>query len=127
MSAKILLLQDAVHLPSFGGGNKANRLMMRELAALGFECEVLAKLPSPERFRAGPFSLAALSARGVAVRKDGGERLSYRHEGVKVTAVDLASPEAVTRIDDFVVRAQPDWILVSDDHRAIFLERALRC
>lgn len=127
MSAKILLLQDAVHLPSLGGGNKANRLLMRELAALGFECAVLARRPSPERLRAGPFSYAALAARGVAVKKavDGG--FSYRHEGVEVTAMDLAAPDAVARVGDFVERAKPDWILVSDDHQAIFLEPALHC
>jgi glycosyltransferase involved in cell wall biosynthesis len=127
MSAKILLLQDAVHLPSFGGGNKANRLLLRELAALGFECTVLARLPSPERLRAGPFSLAALAARGFAVRKDGDGGLSYRHEGVEVTALDLASPDALADVGNIVERAQPDWILVSDDHQATFLEAALRC
>ena len=127
MSAKILLLQDAVHLPSFGGGNKANRLLMRELAALGFECTVLARLPSPERLRAGPFTLAALAARGVAVRKDGDGGLSYRHGGVEVAAMDLASPDALARVGDIVERAQPDWILVSDDHQAVILEAALRC
>ena len=127
MSAKILLLQDAVHLPSFGGGNKANRLLMRELAALGFECTVLARLPSPERSRAGPFSLAALAARGVTVRKGGDGGLSYRHEGVEVTAMDLTLPDALARVGDIVERAQPDWILVSDDHQAVFLELALRC
>jgi glycosyltransferase involved in cell wall biosynthesis len=127
MSAKILLLQDAVHLPSFGGGNKANRLLLRELAALGFECTVLARLPSAERLRAGPFSLAALAARGFAVRKDGDGGLSYRHEGVEVTALDLASPDALAHVGNIVERAQPDWILVSDDHQAAFLEAALRC
>jgi hypothetical protein len=127
MRAKILLLQDAVHLPSFGGGNKANRLLMRELAALAFECTVLARLPSPERLRAGPFTLAALAARGVAVRKDGDGGLSYRHGGVEVAAMDLASPDALARVGDIVERVQPDWILVSDDHHAVILEAALRC
>jgi glycosyltransferase involved in cell wall biosynthesis len=127
MSAKILLLQDAVHLPSFGGGNKANRLLMRDLAGLGFECTVLARLPSPERLRVGPFSLAVLAARGFGVRKGGDGGLSYRHEGVEVTALDLASPDALARVGNIVEKAQPDWILVSDDHRAVFLEAALRC
>ena len=127
MSAKILLLQDAVHLPSFGGGNKANRLLMRELAALGFECTVLARLPSSERSRAGPFSLAALAARGVTIRKGGDGGLSYRHEGVEATAMDLTLPDALARVGEIVERAQPDWILVSDDHQSVFLESALRC
>jgi Glycosyltransferase Family 4/Glycosyl transferases group 1 len=127
MSVKILLLQDAVHLPSFGGGNKANRLLMRELAALGFECTVVARLPSPERSRAGPFSLAALAARGVTIRKGGDGGLSYRHEGVEVTAMDLTLPDALARVGEIVERAQPDWVLVSDDHQSVFLESALRC
>ena len=53
--------------------------------------------------------------------------LSYRHEGVEVTATDLALPDALARVSDIVEKAQPDWILVSDDHQAAFLELALRC
>ncbi|PKU24057.1 glycosyltransferase family 4 protein [Telmatospirillum siberiense] len=120
MSEKILLLQDALFLPSLGGGNKANRLLMSELAARGFDCRVVSRMPGP------PYGPEFLAGRDLEVRVDGAGTLSYHHQGVGVMAVDTASPDAVSCVEKIVRAERPDWILVSDDHRAVFLDAALR-
>lgn len=125
MKTKILLLQDAVYLPSFGGGNKANRLLMRELAKLGFDCRVVARLPGPAQHNPAAFLPEALAARGAIVREDECGQQHYIHEGVQVLAMDTAAPTAAAELEAIVQRERPDWILVSDDHRAIFLPAAL--
>ncbi len=125
---RVLLLQDALHLPSYGGGNKASRLLLEGLAALGASCAMVgaarnqtippASIPEVER---------ELAARGIEwKRRDAGEVFSYCYRGVEVDALDQP------RIDDraaFVRRRiaafEPDWVLVSDDRRQFLLELAL--
>ena len=125
MGARILLLQDAVYFPSYGGGNKANRLLLTALAARGFECHAVSRMPGERRILADRFSATALEARGIAVetRPDG---MSYRHEGVGVEALDLAATDAGARIAAVIETVAPDWILVSDDRPAMLLDIALR-
>jgi glycosyltransferase involved in cell wall biosynthesis len=126
MTAKILLLQDAAYLPSFGGGNKANRLLIEALAALGFECQVISRLPDERRVLADRFGAVALIDRGLDVTVEDDGSLSYVHRGVDVTAVDTDAPATAARIETKIASLQPDWILVSDDHRALFLGPALQ-
>jgi glycosyltransferase involved in cell wall biosynthesis len=125
MGAKILLLQDAVYFPSYGGGNKANRLLLTQLEARGFECHAVSRMPGERRILADRFSAAALEARGIAVEA-GVRSMSYRHEGVRVEALDLDGPEAAARIAAIIGEIRPDWILVSDDRPAMLLDIALR-
>ena len=126
MGARILLLQDAVYFPSYGGGNKANRLLLTALAARGFECRAVSRIPGQRRILVDRFNVEALTARGIAV-ETGTRSMSYRHEGVQVEALDLADPEAVRRIAAIIRETQPDWILVSDDRPAMLLDIALAC
>jgi len=120
MGARILLLQDAVYLPSFGGGNKANRLLLEALAARGFDCRAVSRIPGKRRLLAHEFGAAGLAARGVTVAADG----SYRHRGVDVLPLDFAAPGAAARIEALVRDFDPDWILASDDRPALFLDIA---
>lgn len=125
MGARLLLLQDAVYFPSYGGGNKANRLLLTALAARGFECHAVSRMPGERRILADRFSATALEARGIAVETGPGS-MSYRHDGVRVEALDLAAPDAAARIEAVIRQVAPDWILVSDDRPAMLLEIALR-
>lgn len=125
MKTKILLLQDAVYLPSFGGGNKANRLLMRELAKLGFDCRVVARLPGQSQHNPSVFLPEALAARGAIVHEDERGQQHYTHEEVQVLAMDTAASTAAAELEAIIERERPDWILVSDDHRAVFLPAAL--
>jgi glycosyltransferase involved in cell wall biosynthesis len=120
----ILLLQDAVHLPSFGGGNKANRLLLTELAARGAACTAVCALPDPRRFLAAQFDDAALRARGVAFESHSDGGMHYRHHGVDVHALDLAAPDAAAAIGAVMRATRPDWVLVSDDRHGILLDAA---
>jgi len=125
MGARIVLLQDAVYFPSFGGGNKANRLLLTELAARGFECLAVSRIPGANRVLASRFSASALAERGIVVETGEGG-LSYRHEGVRVEALDLEDPQTAGRIERLLKTVEPDWILVSDDRPAMLLDIALR-
>ncbi|WP_034159965.1 glycosyltransferase family 4 protein [Sphingomonas sp. ERG5] len=122
MSARILLLQDAVYLPSFGGGNKANRLLLAELARRGFECRVVSRSPGERRLLAHEFGAQGLAARGVSIGDDG----SYHHQGIHILPLDFAAPAAAARIEALIRDFDPDWILASDDRPALFLDIALR-
>lgn len=126
MGATILLLQDAAYFPSYGGGNKANRLLLTALAARGFDCHAVSRLPAGRRVLADRFSAQALEARGIAV-ETGARGMVYRHEGVSVEALDLDSSKAPARIAETIRRTAPDWILVSDDRPAMLLDIALAC
>lgn len=124
---KVLLLQDQVHLPSLGGGNKSNRLLLEDLASRGHEC--LAFCPALTT-RAGPTSYAELiiemAKRDVEVRLNEKDNLIYSYNDVSVEAYRNASRSAVgNQVPDMVRRFEPDWIIVSDDKRRIMLECAV--
>jgi glycosyltransferase involved in cell wall biosynthesis len=124
---KILLLQDQVYLPSLGGGNKANRLLLEALAARGHQCRAIVRAFTT---RAGPTTGPELEAE---VRVRGGEfdtvspdgyRLRYR--GVEATALDVARPDSLRRhVKDTIAAFRPDWILVSDDKERLLLDSAV--
>ena len=50
-AVKILLLQDHIYLPSYGGGVKANRMLLEGLARRGHECAAITPAFAPS---AGP-------------------------------------------------------------------------
>ncbi len=122
MATRLLLLQDAAHLPSFGGGNKANRLLLEALVARGFDCRMVSRVPGERRLLAHEFGAQGLMARGVTVEADGG----YRYRGVGVTPLDFAEPIAGDRIAALIADFNPDWTLASDDRPGLFLDAALR-
>jgi glycosyltransferase involved in cell wall biosynthesis len=124
---KLLLLQDAVYLPTFGGGNKANRLLLESLAARGHSCRVIAPALTT---RAGPTTpeefLAQMAERGVEVLEASPTAYRLRHRGVEVEALlptDLAAHGDLIRRRTAEIR--PDHLLVSDDKRHFLLASAL--
>ena len=126
MHTRIVLLQDAVYLPSYGGGNKANRLLLTELAARGCDCHAVSRIAGDRHFLAQQFSAAGLAARGIAVTAEAANRMSYSYQGVQVEALELPAAAAITRIAALLREVDPDWILVSDDRHAVLLDVALR-
>lgn len=65
---RLLLLQDQMYVPSFGGGNKATRLLLEGLVDNGHACAVVAPaLTSHEGPRCEEEFRAAMGARGVRV------------------------------------------------------------
>ena len=125
---KILLLQDKVYLPSFGGGNKANRLLLEALAQNGHECAAV----SPALIsRAGPSSEpefhAEMAARNIDVQSLEAGIFRYHYRGVRVDAMNFSTND---RYREFVLHRiseiSPDAILVSDDKERVLLECAVR-
>jgi glycosyltransferase involved in cell wall biosynthesis len=126
---KVLLLQDQVHIPSLGGGNKSNRLLLEDLAFRGHEC--LAFCPALTT-RAGPTSYAELiiemAKRNIEVGLNEQDNLVYSYNNVSVEAYRKASANTVRKqVLDTIYRYEPDWIVVSDDKHRIFLDNAVDC
>src|SRR5947209_403377 len=101
---QILLLQDAVYFPSYGGGNKANRLLLTELAARGHQCHSVCKAWAARQGRERQADAPVLAARGIAIEREDRERISYRCDGVHVDALNLAAGQMAPCIDDAIQR-----------------------
>lgn len=121
---KILLLQPAPYLPSFGGGNKANRLLLEALAARGHSCAAICPAfnarSTPENFS------SQMRARGIDLRVLTPEVYRYSQRRVEVDALNFQTVEErrrhiLRRLDEY----RPDWIFVSDDRQKYLLETAL--
>ena len=122
---RILLAQNLIHLPSHGGANRSDRLLMEELAARGHDCRAvtpltgaLATLPPGPSGGTGANgadpAVAALTTRGAVVLEDTREAVVYRFRGVTVHAVRHASA-LPGRIRDVAGDLRPDWTLVPSD------------
>ena len=64
---KILLVQNSLYYPAYGGGNKSNRLLLEALVARGHECRVVTRVSETleaERLR---LFLADLESRSVRI------------------------------------------------------------
>jgi glycosyltransferase involved in cell wall biosynthesis len=121
---RLLLLQEERHLPTFGGGHKANRRLLEELAARGHAC--LAICPAFNRDTPEGDFRADLAARGVAAQRPAPGLFRYAYRGVEVDG--LANPDLGRRADWIrrrIARWEPDLVLVSDDGRAYLLAAAL--
>jgi glycosyltransferase involved in cell wall biosynthesis len=122
---RIVLLQDAAYYPSYGGGNKANRLLVTSLAARGHDCFAICGAVR-ERTATRGTDVAELESRGIAFERRPDGTLRYRNQGVDVQTVDLRAATAATAVREAIEAAHPDWVLVSDDKLHLLLEAALR-
>ncbi|MBM3777290.1 MAG: glycosyltransferase family 4 protein [Acidimicrobiia bacterium] len=127
---RLLLLQDQVHLPSLGGGNKTTRMLMEQLARRGHECSLMAPALTT---RAGPATLeefaAEMTGRGIAPI-EAGDVFDYEFRGVSVSSFRERVPEGDGRdawrsaIAARIARWVPDWVIVSDDRHRVLLDAA---
>ncbi|MEA2694421.1 MAG: hypothetical protein QOJ16_3808 [Acidobacteriota bacterium] len=122
---RILLLQSSAYIPSLGGANKANRLLLERLAARGHDCRVVGTAGG-ERAVSLERCLADLAAAGVSGAATGGDpgAVEFRHAGVTVEAVlDGARLRACAASR---LRGPAERVLVSsEDPAQILLEEAL--
>ena len=123
---RILLLQDHIYLPSYGGGVKANRMLLEALAGRGHECAAVTPAFAPS---AGPANAREfreeMERRAIPVRERAGA-YSYRFRGVDVEAVQPAAPDELRRHAERRARElDPDWVVVNDDKRRVLLAGAL--
>ncbi len=122
---KILLTQNSVYLPTFGGANKENRVMLEALAERGHTCSVVAPAFGFQALSSNDAFRGELTKRGIAytVQPDADR---FTHLGVKVTAVTDRG-KLLARLIRELIDDPPDVILVaSEDPGQVLLEAALR-
>jgi thioesterase domain-containing protein/glycosyltransferase involved in cell wall biosynthesis len=109
---RVLLLQNLVYVPSHGGANKCNRLLLEALAVRGHECRAVALATASQGSRTREGFLDELARRGLDARVAGPGVDVFQAGGVEVHAVSdparfLSAATAQAR--DFA----PDLILIS--------------
>ncbi|WP_147268604.1 glycosyltransferase family 4 protein [Sphaerisporangium album] len=123
---RILLAQNMFHLPSHGGANKSNRILMEQLAARGHDCHVVAPLSGALRRTSPERHLSYLRDLGAEVRSATGDTVVYEYRGVVAHAVVEPSRLART-VGEVAAALGPTWTLVpSDDPGLIMLGAASR-
>jgi glycosyltransferase involved in cell wall biosynthesis len=124
---RLLLLQDHIYLPSYGGGVKANRMLLEALGRRGHECAAITPSFAPS---AGPTNEVEfreeMERRGLAVRERDPGVFSYRFRGVDVDALHAPTPQRLRgHVERRTREFQPDWVLVNDDKARVLLDAAL--
>jgi glycosyltransferase involved in cell wall biosynthesis len=122
---KILLVQNSLYYPAYGGGNKSNRLLLEDLAGRGHKCRVVTRVSETLDAERLQTFLADLESRNVAIDSSVGGLVVFRLNGVDVhteTSVHKVRDHLVSQIEEF----RPTWTLVStDDPLQLFLTAAL--
>jgi len=121
---RILLAHNSPYYPSYGGGDKSNRLLMEALAARGHAVRAVARV---EHFGAEAHAelVRELSARGAVPRQERAS-VEFQLNGVEV-GVLTRDPNLRTYFAAQLRAFAPDIILAStDDPAHLMLEIALR-
>jgi glycosyltransferase involved in cell wall biosynthesis len=121
---RILLAHNSLYYPSFGGGDKSNRLLMESLAGRGHDVRVAARV---EKFgsEAQAHLLAELVSRAVEVEDDRHASIQFHLNGVD-TRVLTRDPRLRAFFEKQISDFDPDVILVStDDPGQLLLQAAL--
>ncbi len=109
---RLLLLQNMLYVPTLGGANKANRLLLEELVLRGHTCKVIV----PAIGSHGPQSLSEfaheLAIRRIEVRSESAEACVFEYRGVEVHAV-LKPEHLYGYAFNQVTLSTPDLIMVS--------------
>ncbi len=122
---RILLAQNALYYPAYGGGDRSNRMLLEALAACGHQCRVIARIA---KFGAEGHQryLGDLSDRGVAPLSTDGGVVVFRRAEVEVHVV-THRPNLRAYFSAQVAAFQPEVILTStDDPAQLLLEVAVR-
>jgi glycosyltransferase involved in cell wall biosynthesis len=122
---RVLLAHNSLYYPSYGGGDKSNRLLMEALAARGHTVRVVARA---EHFGADAHArlVRELTGRGVSPDAPGGGSVDFQLNGVEVrvlTRDTCLRAYFAAQVEAF----EPEIILAStDDSAHLMLEIALR-
>lgn len=122
---RILLAQNALYYPAYGGGDRSNRLLMEALAARGHTCRVVARIA---RFGAAGHRqyLQDLAARSVKPLSTEGGVVVLHRAGVEAHVV-TDHPNLRAYFVSQVAAFQPGIILTStDDPAQLLLEVSVR-
>ncbi|RPJ09174.1 MAG: glycosyltransferase [Spirochaetaceae bacterium] len=123
---KIILIQNTPYLPTKGGSDKSNKLLLESLAILGHECFIIApatSLQTPGGFERFSTLVNEKNPDFVNANDD---RIAFGINGVTIHALKKFSrlPEHLGRV---FAEEKPDWIFVpSDDFAQVLLEQAVK-
>jgi glycosyltransferase involved in cell wall biosynthesis len=122
---RILLAHNSLYSPSYGGGDKSNRLLMEALAARGHQVRVVARV---EHFGSAAHDhlLAELAARNIGVEASHGAGIRFHLNGVHVNVL-TRDPHLRAYFATQVRGFDPDVILTSTDDTAhLMFDTAVR-
>lgn len=125
---KILLLQSSVYLPSYGGGNKSNRLLLEALTKQGHKCWSISKSVNAQTVIDKSTEESVLQLRGIQSHASKTGVIEYNLQGVHVFSLDTNNHLLNTQqfIEQQCSLLQPNVLLVSDDKNADLLALALK-
>jgi thioesterase domain-containing protein/glycosyltransferase involved in cell wall biosynthesis len=109
---RILLIQNLVYVPSHGGANKANRLMLEGLAGRGHDCRAVALATAAQGAGTRDGFLAELTDRGIEVTASAPGVDVFRADGVEVHAISDPS-RLLPTIAAQVAAFAPDCVVLS--------------
>ncbi len=122
---RILLAQNALYYPAYGGGDRSNRLLLEALAARGHACRVVARIA---RFGIAGHAqyLRELQARAIAPQSAEGGVVVFCRAGVEAHVV-TQHPNLRAYFSAQIAAFEPDAILTStDDPAQLLLEVSVR-
>lgn len=123
---RVLLAQDMLCLPAWGGANKSNQLILEDLTKRGHTCRVVARACGIHPCLSAETFYLELAKRGISFETAGPGAEIFSLNGVRVAAVTERGKLGLwlrREIADF----DPDWIIVaSEDFGQILLQTALR-
>jgi glycosyltransferase involved in cell wall biosynthesis len=121
---RILLAHNSLYYPSFGGGDKSNRLLMEALVARGHQVRVVARV---EKFGSDAHRhlLSELVSRGVEIAQEQSSSMQFVLNGVDIRVL-TRDPLLRAFFDSHVREFDPDVILTStDDPGQLLFQTAL--
>jgi thioesterase domain-containing protein/glycosyltransferase involved in cell wall biosynthesis len=109
---RILLVQNLVYVPSHGGANKANRLLLEGLAARGHDCRAVALATAAQGAGTRDAFLSELASRGIRVTASVPGVDVFRADGVEVHAVSDPA-RLLPAIAEQAAAFAPDCVVLS--------------
>ena len=110
---RIVLVQDTVWIPSFGGANKMNRLLLEGLAKTGNTCHAIVAGHGAQAFSDEEAFAKELAERGVEWEDECDSR-TFCFNGVSVSAM-RSRRDADSCITRILREFEPDWVLVASE------------
>ncbi len=109
---RLLLVQNLVYVPSHGGANKANRLLLEGLAARGHDCRAVALATAAQGAGTRDAFLVELANRGLEVTASAPGVDVFRTDGVEVHAVSDPA-RLLPVVADQIKTFAPDCVILS--------------
>lgn len=123
---RFLLLQSSVYFPSYGGGNKSNRLLLETLAKRGHQCWSISKSIDAQTVIDKRSEQEVLNERGIKITQYHQNIRHYCHNKVEIFSFHSLTTQSLSEFIKLEYhKIKPDIILVSDDKTGELLDVSL--